>query len=171
MKNTMKKALSALLVMMIFASVLLLPGCQEDKLVIDDPTPSGETQASEGTANDTAEELVTKVSDTCIVIKTTQKSIGDATDMLLIDYMEDLKENGELEFTISNGMINSINGTENPADYSYCWMLYTSDEDNANAAWGVVEYKGEEYGSAISGAETLVIKPDQLYIWVYKSFS
>jgi hypothetical protein len=68
-------------------------------------------------------------------------------------------------------MITSINGIENPADYSSCWMLYTSDEDNANAAWGTVEYEGKEYGSAISGAETLKIKADKLYIWVYKSFS
>jgi hypothetical protein len=50
-------------------------------------------------------------------------------------------------------------------------MLYTSDADNANSAWGIVEYEGTEYGSAISGAETLKLKPDQLYIWVFQSFS
>ena len=33
-----------------------------------------------------------------------------------------------------------------------------------------VEYDGKEYGSAVSGAETLKIKADQLYIWVFKSF-
>lgn len=146
MKITMKKSLSLLLVMMIFASALLLPACQQEKLVIKD-------------------------SDTYIVIKTTQDSVGNATDMLLIDYMSQLKDKGELEFAISDGMITSINGIENPTDYSSCWMLYTSDEDNANAAWGTVEYEGKEYGSAISGAETLKIKADQLYIWVYKSFS
>ena len=68
-------------------------------------------------------------------------------------------------------MIKSINGIENPADYSSCWMLYTSDAENANASWGTVEYEGAEYGSAISGAEVLKIKPDQLYIWVFKSFT
>ena len=144
MKNTMKKAMSFLLVVMLFASVLLLPGCKNEKLVIKD-------------------------SDTYIVIKTTRDSVGDG-DMLLIDYMSQLKEKGELEFTISDGMINSINGIENPADYSSCWMLYTSDEENANAAWGTIEYDGKEYGSAVAGAETLKIKADQLYIWVYKSF-
>ena len=70
-----------------------------------------------------------------------------------------------------DGMITSINGIENPADYSSCWMLYTSDAENSNAAWGTVEYQGKQYASAVSGAETLKIKPDQLYIWVYKSFS
>ena len=118
-----------------------------------------------------SESLVIKDSDTYIVVKTTKEAIGDKTDMLLIDYMGTLKEKGELEFTIADGMILSINGIENPADYSSCWMLYTSDEENANAAWGTVEYEGKEYGSAVSGAETLKIKPDQLYIWVYKSFS
>ena len=146
MKKAMKKFLSVLLVMAVFAGMFLFTACQNEKLVIKD-------------------------SDTYIVIKTTQESVGDATDMLLIDYMEDLKEKGELEFSVSNGMITSINGIENPADYSRCWMLYTSDDDNANAAWGTAEYEGKEYGSAISGAETLKIKADQLYIWVYKSFS
>ena len=146
MKNTMKKALSVLLVMMVFASVLLLPACQSEKLVI-------------------------KASDTYIVIKTTEKAINGATEMTLMDYMTILKDKGELEFAISNGMITSINGIDNPVDYSSCWMLYTSDEENANVAWGTIEYDGAEYGSAISGAETLKVKPDQLYIWVYKSFS
>jgi hypothetical protein len=49
-------------------------------------------------------------------------------------------------------------------------MLYTSDAENANASWGTVEYESKQYGSAVSGAETLKIKADQLYIWVYKSF-
>ena len=146
MKKTMKKSLSVLLVMAVFAGMFLLTACQNEKLVIKD-------------------------SDTYIVIKTTEKAIDGATDMTLMDYMETLNEKGELEFSISNGMITSINGIDNPADYISCWMLYTSDADNANAAWGTAEYEGKEYGSAISGAETLIIKPDQLYIWVYKSFS
>lgn len=143
MKNTMKKALSLLLVMLITCAVLL-SACQK------------------------AEPLVIKDSDTYIVIKTTGQ---ETADMTLMDYMEELKNKGELEFAVSDGMITSINGIDNPADYSSCWMLYTSDEENANKAWGTVEYDGNEYGSAISGAETLKIKADQLYIWVYKSFS
>jgi len=145
-KTTLKKSLSFLLAMMLLAGMMLLTACRSEPLVIKD-------------------------SDTYIVVKTTQEAMGKEADMLLIDYMAKLKEKGELEFSISNGMITSINGIDNPADYSSCWMLYTSDEENANAAWGVVEYEGKQYGSAISGAETLKIKPGQLYIWVYKSFS
>jgi len=140
----MKKTVSVLLVLVTLT--LLLAGCKSEPLVIKD-------------------------SDTYIVVKTTGESLGGKTDMLLIDYMSQLKEKGELEFAIKDGMITSINGIDNPADWSSCWMLYTSDAENANAAWGTVEYEGKEYGSAISGAEALVIKPDQLYIWVFKSFS
>ena len=171
MKKTMKKSLSAVLAMMIFATILLLPAWQQDKLVIEDTEPQSSVNPTGSAPANVEEKLVVKVSDSCIVIKTTEDSLNGKTDMLLIDYMIQRKEKGELEFSISNGMVNSINGVENPADYSSCWMLYTSDEDNANAAWGIVEYKGKEYGSAISGAEALTIKPDQLYIWVYKSIS
>jgi len=144
MKKT-KKILSVLLAVVILAGTLLLSGCKSEPLVIKD-------------------------SDTYIVIKTTQEAMGDKTDMLLIEYMQTLKDKGELEFKVENGMITSINGIDNPADFSSCWMLYTSDETNANASWGTVEYDGKQYGSAVSGAETLKIKADQLYIWVYKSF-
>ena len=156
MKNTMKKSLSLLLVLLM-TCVLLLPGCQQDPLVIETPEADPETN------------LI--ITEDHVIIKITQEALNGATDMTLMDYMETLKDGGELEFSVSDGMITSINGIENPADYSSCWMLYTSDEDNANKAWGTVEYEGNEYGSAISGAETLVIKADQLYIWVYKSFS
>ena len=145
MKNTNKR-LSGLMAVLLLACALLLPGCKNEPLVIKD-------------------------SDTYIVIKTTEESLAGKEDMLLIDYMNQLVQSGELTCTIKDGMITSINGIENPADYSSCWMLYTSDADNANTGWGTVEYQGVEYGSAISGAEVLKIKPDQLYIWVFKSFT
>ena len=144
-KRMSRKILSCLLAVLVLAGTMLLTACQSEPLVIKD-------------------------SDTYIVIKTTQDAMGDKTDMLLIEYMEKLKEKGELEFQVENGMITSINGIDNPVDFSSCWMLYTSDEANANASWGTVEYDGKQYGSAVSGAETLKIKPDQLYIWVFKSF-
>ena len=155
MKKT-QKILSVLLVMII-ACALLLSGCQNENLVLETPNPDPET------------DLV--ITDTHVVIKVTAEIMAGATDMTLMDYMTKLKEANKLDFKISDGMITSINGVDNPADYSSCWMLYTSDADNANAAWGTVEYEAEEYGSAISGAEALKIKADQLYIWVYKSFS
>ena len=144
MKTTTKKITSLTLALLLLVCSVLLTGCQKEPLVIKD-------------------------SETCIVIKPTADSIGDAT--YLIDYMGKLIESGELTCKIENGMVTSINGIDNPADFSSCWMLYTSDAENANTAWGTVEYDGNEYGSAISGAETLKIKADQLYIWVFQSFS
>lgn len=144
--KTKTKRLSCLLAVLLLACAMLLPGCKSEPLVIKD-------------------------SDTYIVIKTTTEAMEGKTDMYLIDYMNQLAQQGELECTIADGMITSINGIANPTDWSSCWMLYTSDAENANAAWGTVEYEGKEYGSAISGAEALKIKADQLYIWVFKSFS
>ena len=154
--KTTQKILSVLLVA-VLTCTLLLAGCQNDKLVIETPDTTPETN------------LV--ITDTTIVIKITQEAIAGASDMTLMDYMTKLKEADKLNFEINDGMITSINDIENPVDYSSCWMLYTSDEENANKAWGTVEYEGKEYGSAVSGAEVLKIKADQLYIWVYKSFS
>ena len=149
MKNLTSQASKSLISVIILISVLLgalsLSSCKEEPLVIKD-------------------------SETCIVIKTTEKTLKDDPDMYLIDYMASLKENGELEYEIKNGMISSINGIDNPADYSKCWMLYTSDSENANSAWGTVLYEGTEYGSAVVGAEILKLKADCLYIWVFKSF-
>ena len=144
MKNTVKR-LSCLLAVLMLLCAVLLPGCKSEPLVI-------------------------KESDTCIVIRVTEEALDGGADMMLIDYMNKLVQSGELECTISNGMVTSINGIENPADFSSCWMLYTSDAENANTAWGTVEYEGAQYGSAVSGAETLKIKPGQLYIWVFQTF-
>jgi hypothetical protein len=142
--NLMKKTVSILLAVVLLSCVLT--GCKSEPLVIKD-------------------------SDTYIVIKTTEEALEGKTDLLLIDYMQTLKEKEGLEFAISDGMITSINGIDNPADYSSCWMLYTSDPELSNSAWGTVEYEGVEYGSAVSGAEALTVKAGQLYIWVYQSFS
>ena len=87
----------------------------------------------------------------------------------LMDYMTLLKQEEKLDFETKNGMISSVNGIENPADWSSCWMLYTSDEENANSSWGKVEYEGKIYGSAMFGAESLKVKDNCLYIWVFQS--
>lgn len=145
-QNTMtRRILSLTLAIVLLACTALLTGCKSEPQVI-------------------------KESETCIVIKTTKEAMDGKTDMYLIDYMDILAKEGKMTCKISDGMVTSINGIDNPADFSSCWMLYTSDVENANTAWGTVEYDGQTYGSAISGAEALKIKPDQLYIWVFQSF-
>ena len=112
------------------------------------------------------QKAVTVDSDTMIIIRCTESDEGK----MLIDYMNELKDDGKIDFTVEYGMVSSINGVENAADYSSCWMLYTSDAEMSNNAWGTVEYGGTEYGSAILGAESLEIKAGEIYIWAYVSF-
>ena len=73
-------------------------------------------------------------------------------------------------YKTQGGMVTEINGVENPADYSYCWMLYTSDADMANEEWGTITYEGKTLGSAIVGAEKLVVDVGEIYVWEYVKF-
>ena len=88
----------------------------------------------------------------------------------LLSVMRGLQTNGALSFQESGGMVMSINGKENAADWSACWMLYTSDKELANKEWGEVEYNGEKLGSAIVGAGELPVMEGAVYVWSYQSF-
>ncbi len=123
-----------------------------------------------GCLGSSKEPLVVIESERCIVIHASNKQMEIAEDTTLLEYMNSLKADEEISFKVANGMITSINGIDNPSDYSSCWMLYTSDEENANHAWGTVDYKGNVYGSAICGAEALTVKSGCVYIWLYQSF-
>lgn len=94
----------------------------------------------------------------------------DAESITLLAYMQSLMANGEISFAVENGMVTAIDGKSNDVDYNPCWMLYTSDAENANDAFGIVEYDGRRYGSAVLGAESLFIKPGATYIWWYQTF-
>ena len=72
-------------------------------------------------------EIVSKT-DTMVVIKVNETE-GFAT---LLDAMFYLQEEGELTFELTGGMVSSIEGKANPADWSACWMLYTSDAEMSN---------------------------------------
>ena len=86
----------------------------------------------------------------------------------LLDCMEILKQREDnFTYTMFNGMITSINGVENPADFSKCWMLYTSDAEMANTAWGKIEYNSETLGSAVVGAVDLEVIAGGIYVWDY----
>ena len=84
--------------------------------------------------------------------------------------MEDARGKGLLRFESSGGMITSLEGVANPADWSACWMLYTTDEEMSNNAWGTFTYEGKTLGSAILGMESLVVASGETYVWVYQSF-
>ena len=117
------------------------------------------------------EPLVIKESDTYIVITVSNEQMDISNNTTLVDYMNSLKNDGQLTFEINNGMVSSVNGIDNPSDWSSCWMIYTSDINNANSAWGTIEYNGNIYGSAILGAESLIVKDGCIYIWVFQAFN
>ena len=109
---------------------------------------------------------VLKETDEFIVINPSADFVGKTLD----ECMKDLKERGELDYEIENDMVVSINNKDNPADYSYCWMLYTDDAENSNSAWGTIEYNEKTYSSASLGATALTIAEGCAYIWVYTAF-
>ena len=82
----------------------------------------------------------------------------------LLEYMEQC----EIDFTIESGMITAIKGTSNTTN-SF-WMLYTSDAENSNEAWGTYDYEGTTLGSATLGAGELIVKAGCTYVWVYQTF-
>ena len=105
------------------------------------------------------------VSEHTIVIKVEEVS----GNPMLIDALNTLKGDN-FNYTIVGGMIMEINGVENPADWSYCWMIYTNDADFSNTAFGVCSYNGVDYGSAILGAEALPVTANCYYILNYTYF-
>lgn len=123
------------------------------------------------TGCDKKEPLVVKQSDTYIAIFASDEQMELTNNTTLVEYMTSLKQDGELVFEMENGMVTSINGIANPSDWSSCWMLYTSDTDNANMAWGSIEYNGNFYGSASQGAELLKVKDGCYYIWIFQSLN
>ena len=102
------------------------------------------------------------------VIITASDSSFDFDNKTLKEYMDHLQERKMLTYTVKNGMVTTLNGKSNTTK-SY-WMLYTSDSEHADQAWGTFEHEGAIYGSATVGMEALTIKEGCLYIWAYQSF-
>ena len=95
--------------------------------------------------------------------------VDEEGDPTLLMAMEILQEEGKLTFTKdATGMITSINGKENAADWSASWMLYTSDDELSNTEWGTIEWNGKTYGSAVVGASSLQVDEEETYVWVYQ---
>ena len=110
--------------------------------------------------------FVESATETMVVIKVENAGNG----VKLLQVMNELKEEGVLSFKMQNGMVVEINGTANDADYNPCWMLYTSDAERANTAWGTCEYQGNTIGSALVGAELLPVVDGGIYVWAYQEF-
>lgn len=105
--------------------------------------------------------------DNMIVITVHEAEEGTS----LLSVMKGLQEEGKLSFTVdATGMVTGIEGKDNPADWSACWMLYTSDAELSSTEWGTVDYNGKTYGSAMFGANALLVAEGEIYIWSYQTF-
>lgn len=92
---------------------------------------------------------------------------GDAT---LIDVMTALQEEGKLNFTTNGqGMIQSINGKQNAADWSEYWALYISDAELSDMNYGI-EWNGRQLGFSNFGAEALTVEAGGVYVWQYEQY-
>ncbi len=108
-----------------------------------------------------------KADENTVIITATDSSY-DFNNKTLKEFMDYLQDNQEFTYSVNNGMVTTINGKSNTLN-SF-WMLYTSDSQNANQDWGTFEYEDSVYGSAISGAEELIVKEGCIYIWAYQTF-
>ncbi len=88
-------------------------------------------------------------------------------DAKLIDAMKALQEEGKLSFVADGqGMIQSINGKENAADWSQYWSLYISDAELSDMTYGI-ERNGQQLGFSNFGAESLPVATGGVYVWLY----
>lgn len=128
---------------------------------VEDQSAQGNGESSTSAAYVSTEILLN--TDTRVVISVSEKR-GTFT---LLECMEST----ELDFEIVDGMLVEVNGVKNKADYSACWMLYTSDAEMSNSAWGTIEIDGKTLGSAVLGVEALEITVGKLYVLEYQNFS
>ncbi len=91
-------------------------------------------------------------------------------DFLLLDCMSALQKEGKMTYEMQGTMVQSINGKANTANFSSCWMLYTTDSEFSTTEYGSYTWGGQEMGSAILGAEALPVLEGALYAWVYVTF-
>lgn len=111
-------------------------------------------------------------SKTLVVIEATE------TGGSLFDAMAKLKEEGSISFEGSEGQygfyLTSVNGTQQAADYSSYWAVYTSLGDYegiaySNAEYGAYPYNNQSYASASYGVSGLPMAEGNCYLLVFVS--
>ena len=120
-----------------------------------------------GKSNGAGKTVASVVKAETLIVITVEEVDGEPT---LLAVMQKLQADGQLTFTADvTGMVTSIEGKENPADWSACWMLYTTDREMADASYSI-EWQGESCGSAVVGAGALPVLAGESYIWSYQVF-
>ena len=144
----MKRKLQLFLTLIFTVIVFAFSACQKD---------TGKIQAE-----------VVESSESTVIIRVDEVN-GDTT---LYEVMCALKEQGALNFVSENSTygqsIVSINGVENPVDWSYFWASYTTDSENGSTAKTV---DGVEWYYAMAGISTLKVKAGHSYMFAYEQSS
>lgn len=109
-------------------------------------------------------------SDRLVVVEATE------TGGSLYDVMVKLKEEEKISFEGSEGQygffISSVNGTEQAADYSSYWAVYTSlgeyeGVSYSDSEFGTYSYRDVAYASASYGVSGLPMVEGNTYLLVY----
>ena len=102
----------------------------------------------------------------------------DFATISLLDYLSALAEEETITFTIEDGMITSVNGTENVTELtsgSY-WMIYSdlTEMDGviyADPAYGTYSYGEATLASCSYGAESMPVVGGHTYALVYEELA
>ena len=149
-----------------FMAALCLSTCTACDLPFDLPFLNGEDSSSVSMQEEVKNATVEQTTEDMVVIR-----ILEETDAKLIDVMTSLQADEQLAFTQdSQGMITSVNGKVNAADWSASWMVYTSDTELSSTEWLSYDYNGENLGLAAFGADLMPVKKGEIYIWAYTTF-
>lgn len=135
-------------------------------------------RSEKDSSSDDAQSVDYKVAESNeeLVVLTVTHAVMPLTDATsLFDYMQKLQEKGKLTFEVADGFITKVNGVENPADYSSCWMMYTDlgvldGVSYSNAEWGTYTYGEKTYNSAAYGVTALPAVEGYTYILHYDAF-
>lgn len=88
----------------------------------------------------------------------------------LLSYMQALEDDGQLTFTVVDGMVTEMNGVQNTnAEF---WMIYVCEkagEANYNEAY-FIRYQGKRFNTANYGVETLALVDGATYVFAYHGF-
>ena len=167
-----KKLLAILAAIVACISVFAFAGCQSENGDSGNKEPGGDKTAPSGNVILDVEKVGFTASAEYMTLKTTTT---------VKDYMDALKENGELVFTESNGMITSfyntagkvISSTANSYE-GYDWAFYidftTLEGDDAVYAtdYKTLEYGGKTLYSASYGAAGIPCIDGHTYVFAYE---
>ena len=86
----------------------------------------------------------------------------------MVEFMQQLDEDGELEVRVENGYIVEINGKANSDDGM--WVLYsTCGSEGVDNNGKSLDVKGNYYYPTNVSEDQLVVNESQYYIWHFKT--